>query len=156
MSESALERSPSGAGSADPRPANTPWLTPYLCVRDTRASTTFYEKAFGFAVREHVDDDGATLHVEMTWQGQLILMFAPEGAFGSTALTPRTSRTEPPHLFYLYVEDVDAAHARVVDAGGLSIMAPQDSFWGDRFCQIEDLDGYRWGLASRGSSAPKP
>jgi uncharacterized glyoxalase superfamily protein PhnB len=152
MSDSAAERGPSAGPQADPRPANTPWLTPYLCVRDAKASTMFYEQVLGFAVRDSVNEDGATLHVEMTWQGQLILMFAPEGAFGSTALTPRTSKTQAPHLFYLYVEDVDAAHARAVAAGGTSIMAPQDSFWGDRFCQIEDLDGYRWGLARRPSA----
>ncbi len=28
-------------------------------------------------------------------------------------------------------------------------MPPGDQFWGDRFCQIEDLDGYRWGLAHK-------
>ena len=147
MSESDVERGPSGDAPADPRPANTAWLTPYLCVRDAKASVAFYETVFGFAVRDRVDDDGATMHVEMTWQGQLIIMFAPEGAFGSTARTPRTSKTEPPHLFYLYVDNVDAAHARALEAGGTSIMAPQNQFWGDRFCQIEDIDGYRWGLA---------
>ena len=60
-----------------------------------------------------------------------------------------TSSTQAPHLFYLYVNAVDGAHARALAAGGTSIMAPQDAFWGDRFCQIEDLDGYRWGLAHK-------
>ena len=156
MSDSAAERTPSSNSQADPRPANTPWLTPYLCVRDAKASTAFYETVLGVAVRDAVNEDGATMHVEMTWQGQLILMFAPEGAFGSTALTPRTSNTQAPHLFYLYVDDVDAAHTRALAAGGTSIMAPQDSFWGDRFCQIEDLDGYRWGLARRPAPPATP
>ncbi len=79
MSESDSECPPCG-DAADPRPPHVGWLTPYLTVRDAHASRIFYEKAFGFEVREAVDDDGATLHVEMSYRGQLIVMFAPEGA----------------------------------------------------------------------------
>ena len=76
---------------SDPRPADVPWLTPYLTVRDARVSTGFYEQALGFAVRDSVNDDGAVIHVEMTYRGQLILMFAPEGAYGSHAKTPKST-----------------------------------------------------------------
>ncbi len=69
----------------DPRSADVPWLTPYLIVRDARVSIGFYEKARGFVVRDSVNDDGSVIHVEMTYRGQLILMFAPEGAYGSQA-----------------------------------------------------------------------
>jgi uncharacterized glyoxalase superfamily protein PhnB len=144
----------SSGSAADPRPAGVPWLTPYLTVRDARASRTFYEQAFGFELREAVDDDGATMHVEMTHHGELVIMFAPEGAFGSTAKTPRSGGAEAPQLFYLYVDDVDALHARALEAGGKSLLAPGDQFWGDRFCQIEDPDGYRWGLAHKSKARP--
>ncbi|SDB84419.1 VOC family protein [Paraburkholderia lycopersici] len=130
-----------------PRPAGVPWLTPYLTVRDARAALAFYEAAFGFAVRDSVEDDGALMHVEMTYHDQLIVMFAPEGAFGSTARTPKSAQTIAPQSFYLYVDDVDAVHARAIEAGAKSLSEPQDQFWGDRFAQVEDLDGYRWALA---------
>jgi uncharacterized glyoxalase superfamily protein PhnB len=129
------------------RPAGVPWLTPYLTVHDARASMAFFEAAFGFAVRDCVQDDGAVMHVEMTYHDQLIVMFAPEGAFGSTALTPQSAGTIAPQSFYLYVDDVDAVYARALDAGAKSLSEPQDQFWGDRFAQVEDLDGYRWALA---------
>ncbi|VVE44216.1 VOC family protein [Pandoraea anhela] len=132
---------------SDPRPSHVPWLTPYLTVRDARASASFYEQAFGFTVHDMVDDDGAVMHVEMFYQGQLILMFAPEGAFASTARTPRTSGVEAPQSFYVYTEDVDALYARATTAGAKGLMPPSDQFWGDRFCQLEDPDGYRWGFA---------
>ncbi|POR56148.1 putative glyoxalase superfamily protein PhnB [Paraburkholderia eburnea] len=130
-----------------PRPAGVPWLTPYLTVRDARAAIAFFEAAFGFAVRDSVEDDGAVMHVEMTYHDQLIVMFAPEGAFGSTARTPRSSDAIAPQSFYLYVDNVDAVYARALDAGAKSLSEPQDQFWGDRFAQVEDLDGYRWALA---------
>ncbi|GAB7538427.1 VOC family protein [Burkholderia sp. 3C] len=133
----------------DPRPANVPWLTPYLTVRSAQASIAFYANAFGFEKRELIDEDGAIMHVEMSYHGQLIVMFAPEGAFGSTARTPRSADAMAPQSFYLYVDDVDAVHRRALDAGAKSLTEPCDQFWGDRFAQVEDLDGYRWALACR-------
>jgi hypothetical protein len=35
-----------------PRPANTPWLVPYLTVRDASAAIAFYRNAFGFGVQD--------------------------------------------------------------------------------------------------------
>lgn len=83
----------------DPRPANVPWLTPYLAVRNARAAIDFFKAAFGFELRDVHDEDGAIMHVEMTYRGQLIVMFAPEGAFGSTALTPKSANTTAPQSF---------------------------------------------------------
>ncbi|CAJ9185661.1 glyoxalase family protein [Burkholderia pseudomallei] len=133
----------------DPRPADVPWLPPYLTVRSAQASIQFFSDAFGFEKRDLIDEDGAIMHVEMSYRGQLIVMFAPEGAFGSTARTPRSADAIAPQSFYLYVDDVDATYRRALDAGAKSLSAPQDQFWGDRFAQIEDLDGYRWALARR-------
>ncbi|MEQ5840923.1 VOC family protein [Paraburkholderia acidicola] len=132
-----------------PRPAGVPWLTPYMTVRDARSAIAFYEAAFGFALRDSVQDEGVIMHVEMTWQDQLIVMFAPEGAFGSTAKTPKSAGAIAPQSFYLYVDDVDTVYTRALAAGAKSLSEPQDQFWGDRFAQIEDLDGYRWALARR-------
>ncbi|KVC90079.1 glyoxalase [Burkholderia ubonensis] len=134
---------------ADPRPADVPWLTPYLAVRNAHASIDFFKAAFGFELRDVLDEDGAIMHVEMVYRGQLIVMFAPEGAFGSTARTPRSAGATAPQSFYLYVDEVDATWQRALDAGAKSLSAPQDQFWGDRFAQVEDLDGYRWALARR-------
>lgn len=133
----------------DPRPADVPWLTPYLAVRHAHASIDFFRTAFGFELRDVHDEDGAIMHVEMVYRGQLIVMFAPEGAFGSTARTPKSAGATAQQSFYLYVDDVDATWRRALDAGAKSLSAPQNQFWGDRFAQIEDLDGYRWALACR-------
>jgi len=85
----------------------------------------------------------------MTYREQLIVMFAPEGAFGSTALTPKSASMTAPQSFYLYVDDVDATFQQALAVGAKALIEPQDQFWGDRFAQIEDLDGYRWALARR-------
>lgn len=56
---------------ASSRPTGVPWLTPYLTVRDARVATAFFEAAFGFKVRDSVQDNGVVMHVEMTYQDSL-------------------------------------------------------------------------------------
>jgi uncharacterized glyoxalase superfamily protein PhnB len=94
-----------------------------------------------------VNDDGTIIHVEMTYRGQLIVMFAPEGAYGSQARTPKSAGLMAPQSFYLYVDDVDATFQHALAVGAKPLIEPQDQFWGDRFAQIEDPDGYRWAIA---------
>jgi PhnB protein len=50
--------------------------------------------------------------------------------------------------FYVYVEDVDAAHKRALSAGMKEVMAPADMFWGDRFSAVNDRFGHRWCFAA--------
>ncbi|CBJ36862.1 VOC family protein [Ralstonia pseudosolanacearum] len=137
-----------------PRPANTPWLVPYLTVRDAAAAIAFYRDAFGFGVQDEVHDHGRPIHVEMTYQGQLILMFAPNGAFGSTARAPAAGGFECPQSFHLYCADVDAVYQCALEHGATSIMPPDNVFWGERYAAVRDPDGYRWGLACRPAGAP--
>ncbi|MDO3562025.1 glyoxalase/bleomycin resistance/extradiol dioxygenase family protein [Ralstonia pseudosolanacearum] len=137
-----------------PRPANTPWLVPYLTVHDAAAAIAFYRDAFGFGVQDAVHDHGRPIHVEMTYQGQLILMFAPNGAFGSTARAPAAGGFECPQSFHLYCEDVDAVYRRALEHGATSIMPPDNVFWGERYAAVRDPDGYRWGLACHPAGAP--
>ncbi|MFC6519594.1 VOC family protein [Undibacterium arcticum] len=55
---------------------------------------------------------------------------------------------EPPLSFYLYVPDVDASYNKALAAGSNSIMAPDDMFWGERYCMVDDINGFRWGFGS--------
>ena len=46
------------------------------------------------------------------------------------------------------MQDVDKAFRRAVEGGAKALMPPTDMFWGDRFGQVEDPSGHRWGLAT--------
>ncbi len=50
--------------------------------------------------------------------------------------------------FYVYVDNVDAAHRRAVAAGMSEMMAPMDMFWGDRMSAVNDRFGHRWCFAT--------
>jgi uncharacterized glyoxalase superfamily protein PhnB len=52
-----------------------------------------------------------------------------------------------PVSFYVYVDKVDAAWKRAVDAGAKPVMPLADMFWGDRTGRLEDPFGHSWSLA---------
>ena len=131
------------------KPATASWVSPYLTVRDVAKMQAFYQSAFGFVPHSHhAGPDGVTpVHAEMHWQGELI-MIGMEGAYGSETRTPASSGVPCPINMYCYCENVDALHERAVAAGAVSVVPPQDAFWGDRMCCLSDPDGHRWTFAT--------
>jgi PhnB protein len=131
-------------------PEGANWLTPYLTVSNPELSLTFYEKAFGFGRGDTIPGpDGRIMYAEMTWQKKTIVMFAPEGAGGSTHQTPRHSGVESPIGLYVYCADVDALVVRARQAHALVLSEPEDMFWGDRMARLQDPDGYIWSFATK-------
>jgi PhnB protein len=59
-----------------------------------------------------------------------------------------------PGSIFLYVKDVDAVYDRAVAAGGKSLLAPMNMFWGDRFCRVEDAFGNIWAIATHVEDVP--
>lgn len=130
------------------KPNHASWITPYITVQDVEAAKIFYETAFGFVTTDlNHDEEGILQHLEMTHHNQL-LMFGKQGAWGSTTLTPNNSNVPCPINLYLYCNDVDKFYRHALKHGALSIIEPQDTFWGDRMCQIKDLDGFAWCFAT--------
>lgn len=150
--------------SEQARTVGSPWfssrlLTPHLTVKDTSASKTFYEKAFGFEVRYEKVQDSVPVHVEMAYMGELVLMLVPENLRNSGNLAP-VSMWDPQQktaYFYLYVKDVDHTTASAEQAGARVLEAAHDAAWGDRFSLVCDPNGYHWGLAqSKNFPSPPP
>src|SRR5579884_3082123 len=127
-----------------------PWLIPYLIVKDTDAALAFYQQAFGF--EKHMSmpgPNGRTMHAEMNWHDAMIMFGTP--AAESTdwpSKPPATSGVASPIVPYLYCENVDAVYSRATAAGAKGIKPPQDMFYGDRVCTLEDPDGYWWSFAT--------
>lgn len=132
----------------------SPWLSsrllvPHLTVFDVVESKEFYAAAFGFKVRFEDQPKEKSQHVEMSYRDELILMFVPQNVRGSGTAPPRDF-INPQQLtayFYLYVESVDEVYQNALNASAISITAPYDSAWGDRFAIVADPNGYHWGLA---------
>lgn len=131
----------------DPRAPEKPWLSAYLTVKDADEAIEFYRNALGFELvtaMRHGDEQ--VMHAEMRYRDQVI-MFAPEGAFGSTTQAPITMQVQSPVTFYLYVDDVDRSFEHTLQHGATAMQPPTDAFWGDRYALITDPNGYTWSLA---------
>jgi uncharacterized glyoxalase superfamily protein PhnB len=51
-------------------------------------------------------------------------------------------------MLYVYVDDVDATFQRALAAGGTSVQAPADHFYGDRSGGVKDPAGNSWYVAT--------
>ena len=130
------------------KPENMPQLSPYMVVVDAKASIDFYKKAFGFEVDYIAKDESNNIqHVSMKKDAAFI-MFSPEGSFGDTKKSPVNQNIQMPINMYVYCENTDDLYRQAVTAGAKSVIEPQDSFWGDRFCTVLDPDNYEWAFAT--------
>jgi uncharacterized glyoxalase superfamily protein PhnB len=139
------------------RPAGSPWVIPYLTVKDAAKALDFYQRAFGFTKKNAMaDKEGRVLHGEMEYRDAWI-MLGPEGGLGNQCRTPATSGNLSPMSLYIYCDDVDALFARATAAGAKGDVPPSDMFWGDRMCKVTDPDGHAWSFATHtGKTAPPP
>lgn len=142
--------------ASESRPPNSPWLVPYLVVKDADRALDFYARAFGFAKKNTMQgEDGKTSHAEMTYRDVLI-MFAPEGAYGSPLKCPATLGVSSPVTLYVYCDDVDALCKQAEAAGTKVAVPPADMFWGDRMCSLIDPDGHTWNFATHTGKVSAP
>jgi len=97
-------------------------ITPYLCVEGASAYIDFLANAFGAVERMRIPlPDDLVAHAEVTIDGAVVML---SDAF------PPDSPAQAAHI-HLYVEDVDAAYARAVNAGATSDGEPKDEFYGE-------------------------
>jgi uncharacterized glyoxalase superfamily protein PhnB len=123
-------------------------MVPYMVVKDADQALDFYTRAFGFEKKSAVtDESGKTSHAEMKYKDVLI-MFAPEGAYGSSVKSPASLGVDSPVALFIYCEDVDALCRQAEAAGAKVAQSPADMFWGDRMCSLIDPDGHTWNFAT--------
>jgi uncharacterized glyoxalase superfamily protein PhnB len=109
-----------------------------IVVADMAESLRFY-RVLGFDVPETPGEG----HVEATLPNGIRLMFDSEDVIKS--FRPDWSRTTGNQLALAFELDspgeVDAAYARVVDAGFAGEKEPWDAFWWQRYAQLRDPNG---------------
>ncbi len=81
-------------------------------------------------------------------RGDAIIMFAPEGTCDMPQRCPATSGNLIPMHIHIYCEDTDKLYNQAITHGATSKLEPHDAFWGDKYCQISDINGYVWSLGT--------
>src|SRR5262245_18380119 len=121
-------------------------VTPYLVVKDGARAIEFYKNAFGAKELFRMDGpDGKIAHAELQIGNSRIMHGTASPQAGSRS--PEALTGTPVGIF-LYLEDVDTAFKRAVQAGAKEQQAPQDMFWGDRYGKVDDPFGHEWQLAT--------
>lgn len=120
-------------------------VTPYITVDDGAAAIRFYVAAFGAVETVRMEMGGKMGHAEVRI-GDSVVMLSDEWP-QMDVYGPRT-RGGPTSSLMIYVEDVDSAFARAIEAGGTVERPVQDQFYGDRSGTLVDPFGHRWTIST--------
>ena len=120
-------------------------VIPFLLYQDVSAAIDWLGTAFGARERlRFTDEDGTVTHAEITiGDGEVSL-----GHPGPDYRSPKELQAFT-HLVHVYVEDVGAHYARAIAAGARIHGELNDTAYGDRRYDTEDLEGHRWSFAQR-------
>ena len=116
-----------------------------LTVDDAAKSIDFYKKAFGAEEISRLPMGDKVGHAELQFGDTRIMLndeFPERDNLGPKA------RGGTSTSFVFYVDDVDSAFKKAIDAGGTQTMEVEDQFWGDRMGSLTDPFGHSWSLAT--------
>ena len=113
-------------------------VTPYLLVSGVYHVMEFLKHAFGAKINHQTRlPNGAVMHAEMQiGDSRLMIGEVPQG------------HDPMPAGIYLYVPNMDTLYARAIQAGGTSLSAPSNQFYGDRVAGVKDPGGNTWWIAT--------
>ena len=135
-----------------PLPPDTQRIIPALSYDDAPAAIEFLCRAFGFQEAERLEmPDGSIGHAELTLHGNTLALASayPGGGLAGPAGLPHL------HAFVMiYVDDVDAHHARAAAEGATIIEPLADQFYGHRVYRAKDPEGQRWSFHQRLREVP--
>lgn len=113
-------------------------VTPYLLVPDADSELAFLKAAFdGTEASCHRNADHSVMHAEVNLGDSLVMLGQAGGRW-----QPRLA------ALYLWVDDVDAAYARALQAGATSESEPEDKPYGHRNAGVIGPNGVTWWIAA--------
>lgn len=113
-------------------------VAPCLFPRGAPEFLEFLEKAFGAeTIERHQNPAGMVLHARVKIGDSILVMGEAHGQWQPM-----------PGGIHLYLPDVDVAYRRAMEAGAVSISAPADQPYGDRYAGVIDPQGNYWYLAA--------
>jgi uncharacterized glyoxalase superfamily protein PhnB len=112
-------------------------LTPYLLVQDVDRMLDFYARAFG-AETTYRTDAPRGIHSAFRIGDSTVMMGGPV-----------ESRKA---MLHLYVDPLEAAVQRALDAGATSVYSITQAPYGERFAVVDDPGGNSWIVAERATS----
>jgi PhnB protein len=127
-------------------------ITPHIVVRDAGRAAEWYAEALGAEERSRVPLPGGKLMQVELWFGDSALMVADE--FPEMDVVSPLSIGGTATVLHVSTNDVDTLWNRVTAAGAEILQPLSETFWGDRYGQVRDPFGHKWGLAQHVRDVP--
>ena len=121
------------------KPDSYPSVSPYLIVSGANETIRFLTQAFGATeIRRFPNETGKLMHSEVRIDDSVLMIAdcAPDWP------------AMPSHV-HLYVDDVDAAYKRALDAGAESVQEPVKKDDDDKRGGVKDAGGTTWWIATK-------
>ncbi|MEO8399160.1 MAG: VOC family protein [Ignavibacteriaceae bacterium] len=112
-------------------------ITPYVIVKDVSKLIAFLKEAFDAELIFSSNKDGKISHADLLIGNSHLMLGEANEEWKSQ-----------PTMLYLYVENTDEVFNKALKAGGVSIMQPEDKFYGDRNGILKDPSGNSWCIAT--------
>jgi PhnB protein len=119
-------------------------VTPYLTSRDAAGLIDFIKALFAAEELFRGTGSAGGVHCELRVGDTTVMV-------GGGAMIEKAM----PAALHVYVDDVDASHARAVALGAKELRPPQDQDYGDRDGSAVDPFGNHWYLATPLAGAPR-
>jgi PhnB protein len=134
-------RTPAKKPAVHPVPRGFRTLQPYMIAADGEALLKFAKEAFGAEETFRAIGTAGGIHGEVRIGDTMLMMGGgiPGKPFKATPTTV---------ALHVYVPDIDAVYRKALDAGGISIDAPQDHEYGERGASVKDPFGNYWYIAT--------
>jgi uncharacterized glyoxalase superfamily protein PhnB len=126
---------------------------PMIAYEDAAAAIDWLTQAFGFTERgeRYVMKNGTVGHAELELDGNVVMVATPNPEYESPNSHRQTCEAARRWLdnpwvidgVLVLVDDLDAHHARAVEAGA-NVIRPPEEGPGGRLYTAEDLEGHRW------------
>jgi PhnB protein len=128
-------------------------VTLHLVVHDAARAAAWYEAVFDAVERGRLAvPDGRLMQLELSF-GDTQVMLADE--FPELDVLSPLSIGGTATVLHFATADADAVWQRALD-GGAEVRQPlYDAFWGERYGQITDPFGHRWGIAQHVRDVPR-
>ena len=127
-----------------------------MFYNDAAVAIDWLARAFGFTVREKVEnDEGRIVHSQLVLDGGLIMVgqvgLPPDRTYPRSPLAVGGANTQG---LAVYVDDADAHCERARAAGAVITVEPAtqdygEGYWVDRSYEARDLEGHHWWFVQR-------
>ncbi len=124
-------------------------IIPYLFYKDVPAALDWLGRAFGFVEEMRIGTPAGGMHAQTRLDGQRIMLGQSSGPAHSPHGSPGVGGAATMGVF-VYLDDVDAHHARAVAAGAIVELPPHDVDYGRTYA-ARDLEGHPWYFTRRSS-----